>query len=230
MTKKPNKAPSVDLSQKAYSRIRKMLFHNELVAGQKIPFQELADNIEMSATPIIQALKFLEFQGIVRREPNKGYFIEPLILEEVDELFRFRSLLELSLLRETIPNLDAVGEQTLQKAHDEYLEALEGVLITQKLVTDMEFHLAIARLSGQKLRVRALRNTFDLLHLKYQTSLRYVTRNRSNNQDHGFILEAILARDVDHAASLLAAHIENSRTNACDNLIQMEQEKAGLNY
>ena len=100
MAKNTKKAPAVDLSQKAYSRIRKMLFHNELVAGQKIPFQELADDLKMSATPIIQALKFLEFQGIVRREPNKGYFIEPLILEEVDELFRFRSLLELSLLQE----------------------------------------------------------------------------------------------------------------------------------
>ena len=118
----------------------------------------------------------------------------------------------------------------MQKAHDDYLETLEGVLITKKLVADMEFHLVIARLSGQKLRVRALQNTFDLLHLKYQASLRYVTRNTSNNQDHGLILEAILARDEDRAASLLAAHIENSRTNACDNLIQMEQEKAGQGY
>ena len=102
--------------------------------------------------------------------------------------------------------------------------------ITQKLVTDMEFHLTIARLSNQALRVRTLRNTFDLLHLKYQASLRYVTRNTSNENDHGHILDAILARNTEQAQQLLADHIENSRINACDNLVQMEQEKAGLNF
>ena len=230
MAKKTEKKPSVDLTQKAYNGIRQMLFHNELVAGQKIPFQELADDMKMSPTPVVQALKFLEFQGIVWREPNKGYFIEQLKLEEVDELFRFRALLELSLLKETIAKLDADGEQALKEAHANYLDALGDVYMTKKLVTDMEFHLTIARLSNQALRVRALRNTFDLLHLKYQASLRYVTRNTSNENDHGCILDAILSRDTEQAQQLLADHIENSRINACDNLVQMEQEKAGLNF
>ncbi len=230
MSKKVEKKPSVDLTNKAYNGIRKMLFHNELVAGQKIPFQELADEMEMSATPVIQALKFLEFQGIVRREPNKGYFIEPLDLEEVDELFRFRNLLELSLLHETIERLDEEAKASLAAAHKAYLEAINGVFITKKLVADMEFHMTIARLSGQKLKVRALRNSFDLLHLKYQTSLRYVTRSQSNENDHGLILDAIYAKDIEKASSLLSDHIENSRINACDNLIRMSKEKAELGF
>ncbi len=230
MANKIGKKPNIDLTNKAYNGIRKMLFHNELVAGQKVPFQELADEMKMSATPVIQALKFLEFQGIVRREPNKGYFIEPLDLEEVDELFHFRTLLELSLLRETIDKFDDKSREILENAHNLYLDAINGLFITKKLVADMEFHMTIARLSGQKLRTRALRNTFDLLHLKYQTSLRYVTRSQSNESDHGLIFDAICNKDKEKAEYLLRQHIENSRINACENLIRMREEKDGLGF
>ena len=61
-------------AQKAYAGIRRMLFHNEIVPGQKIGYRDLAERIGMSQTPVIQALKWLEFQGLVRHEPQPGLF------------------------------------------------------------------------------------------------------------------------------------------------------------
>ncbi len=229
LTSKPKKT-SEDLSVKAYDGIRKMLFHNEIVAGQKIPFKDLALEMNMSVTPVIQALKFLEFQGLVRREPNKGYFIEPLTLEEVNEIYHFRELLEVSLIAQTIKKLDDSGIAKLQLCHDNYSESLAGVFINKKLITDMEFHLMIARLSGEKIRYKSLKNTFDLLHLKYKTSLQYVTSEKSNDKDHQYILEAIIARETETAKKLLSQHINNSRKHACLNLTRMMEEKASMFY
>ena len=226
---KVTKAPT-DLSQKAFDTIRQMLFHSEIVAGQKIPFKDLSEQMGMSVTPVIQALKYLEFQGLVRREPNKGYFIQPLKLEEVEELYTFRSLLELTLLEETIANLDATGEAALQSVHAIYLKSLDGNLSHQKLIADRNFHLEIAKLAGQPIRYRALKNIFDTLHLKYKTSLGYVTSKKSNQSDHGEILEAIIARDQDLAKTLLASHIENSKKHAYLNLQQMIAEKAQIQF
>lgn len=217
-----------DLSQKAFDTIRQMLFHNEIVAGQKIAFKDLSVQMGMSVTPVIQALKFLEFQGLVRREPNKGYFIEPLTLEEADELYRFRSLVELTLLEQAIRKLDKAGEAELRVAHVDYLESLEGNLTHRKLIADRNFHLTIGRLASQPIHFGALKNTFDLLHLKYKASLGYVTSKQSNQKDHGKILDAIIARDQNLAKSLLADHIENSRLHACLNLQQMIAEKAQI--
>lgn len=221
---------SDDLSQKAYDGIRTMLFHNEIVAGQKIPFKDLASEMSMSVTPVIQALKFLEFQGLVRREPNKGYFIEPLTLKEVNEIYKFRELLEVSLITETINKIDDAGIKQLKAYHQNYLESLQGKFINKKLISDMEFHLLIAQLSGDSIRVKSLKNTFDLLHLKYKSSLQYVTSEKSNDQDHQLILEAILAKDTKSAKSLLSKHINNSRKHACLNLERMMQEKANTFY
>ena len=57
----------------------------------------------------------------------------------------------------------------LQAVHRVYLETLNGNLPHQKLIADMNFHLTIARLSGQKIQLDALKNVFDILHLKYKT-------------------------------------------------------------
>lgn len=219
-----------DLSHKAYLGIRQMLFHNEIVAGQKVPFKELAEQMDMSITPVIQALKFLEFQGLVRREPNKGYFIEPLKLEEVEELYRFRKILELTLLEETISTLNKAGKIELQAAHDAYLESLSSNLIHQKLIADMNFHLTMARLAKQPIQFNALKNVFDFLHLKYKASLGYVSREQSNQADHGLILDAIFAADVERAKALLEKHIENSKIHAYLNLQQMIDEKAAIKF
>lgn len=184
----------------------------------------------MSVTPFIQALKFLEFQGIVRREPNKGYFIEPLSLSEIKELYNFRLLLESSLLERAIENLDKQGEEKLKESHQQYMNALEGMFMNKKLVADMNFHLTIAELSGQSLQKRALQNVFDILHLKYQISLRYVTGSKSNENDHGNILNAILERDTKLAKKLLEQHIQSSGKHSSDNVSRMIEEKAGIQF
>lgn len=230
MPKKKDPTSSGDLTQKAYNGIRQMMFHNEMVSGQKIPFKELAEQMVMSVTPVIQALKFLEFQGLVRHEPNKGYFIQSLSLGEIKELFDFRLLLETSMLEKTIASLDEQGEQALKECHQDYLNALEGMFMSKKLVADMNFHLKIAELSGQTLQMRSLKNVFDILHLRYQISLRYVTSSQSNERDHGEILDAILARDLDTARDLLVRHISSSGQHSYDNVGRMIEEKAEFQY
>jgi DNA-binding GntR family transcriptional regulator len=214
-----------DLTQKALAGIRQMLFHNEIVPGQKLPFLDLAEKMEMSATPVIQALKFLEFQGIVRRKPNKGYYIEPLSLAEVEEIYKFRELLEVSLVQETIACLDEISIQALTKAHHAYLESLKGIFINEKLLKNMEFHIVLASQSSQYIQMRSLKSTFDLLHLKYRNSLQYVTSEQSDETEHGKIFDAVLNRDTALASKYLAAHISHSRKHAVINLRRMMAEK-----
>ncbi len=76
-----------DSSQIAYQGIRHMLYTKELVPGQKIAYRDLAEKLQLSPTPIIQALKWLELQGFVTHEANRGYYMAPFSLEEIEELY-----------------------------------------------------------------------------------------------------------------------------------------------
>nr|MBP8699728.1 GntR family transcriptional regulator [Syntrophorhabdaceae bacterium] len=71
-----------DSSQIAYQGIRHMLYTEELVPGQKIAYRDLAEKLQLSPTPIIQALRWLELQGFVTHEANRGYYMAPFSLEE----------------------------------------------------------------------------------------------------------------------------------------------------
>lgn len=64
----------------------------------------------MSLTPVIHALKWLEFQELVRREPRRGYYAETISLNQIQEIYDLRKVVELSLLSETLKRLD---EKTL---------------------------------------------------------------------------------------------------------------------
>ncbi|MCG8567173.1 MAG: GntR family transcriptional regulator [Desulfobacterales bacterium] len=214
-----------DLTQKALVGIKKMLFHNEIVAGQKLPFRELASKLGMSATPVIQALKFLEFQGLVNRKPNKGYYIEPVTLSEVEEIYKFREQLEVALVRETIQRLDDEGIALLRQSHQDYLDSLKSIFINEKLLKNMGFHITLASLSGQHIRLQSLKTTFDLLHLKYKNSLQYVTSEQSDRTEHSKIFEAVMDRDGDTASQILSNHISHSRKHAILNLKRMMEEK-----
>ncbi|MDP2268665.1 MAG: GntR family transcriptional regulator, partial [Deltaproteobacteria bacterium] len=83
---KNNKKEREDSGQIAYQGIRHMLYNKELVPGQRIAYRDLAERLDLSPTPIIQALKWLEIQGFVQHEPNRGYIMAPFSLKEIEEL------------------------------------------------------------------------------------------------------------------------------------------------
>ena len=77
---------SPDLVEKAYIGLKRWIFNNQLVSGQKLTYQDLADGLEMSKTPIIYALNRLENEGFVSRKVNRGYYISEMDNGETPQL------------------------------------------------------------------------------------------------------------------------------------------------
>lgn len=107
--KKDKPAGKPDLTLTAYNAIRQMLFYNEIHPGQKIKYKDLAGRIGVSMTPVIQALKWLEFRNIVRHEPNRGYYINEISLKEIAEVYNTRLLIEVALVSDVMARLDETG-------------------------------------------------------------------------------------------------------------------------
>ena len=221
-------ANGLDHSQQAYKGIRRMLYHKELVPGQKIAFRELAEQLHMSPTPIIQALKWLEIQGFVRHEPHRGYHIEPFSLQEVEEIYELRELLELSLLPAAIDQLDEAGTQQLETALKAHLSAVREFYLKERLFKNMEFHLALAELSKKETQLRILRNIFDLLFLKYGGNYLPIASLTSVDQEHQEIFDCVVSRDLRGAKAVLSQHISNVKRQVLQSLRQMLDEDEDL--
>jgi DNA-binding GntR family transcriptional regulator len=207
-----------------------MLFHKEIGSGQKIACRDLANRLKMSPTPVIQALKWLEFQGLVRHEPERGYYTEPFSLEEVEEIYELRELVEVSLIPETLKHLDEEGIKRLQVALDAHLSAAREIYLNGRLLTDMEFHLTLASLSGRHLHQRMLRNLFDLLYLKYRGSFLSVRPMEYVDSEHQKIFESVVSRDLQRAQETLSQHISGIRRDVLMSLHRMIDEKESSKF
>ncbi|PKN66734.1 MAG: GntR family transcriptional regulator [Deltaproteobacteria bacterium HGW-Deltaproteobacteria-15] len=219
-----------DSSQKAYTGLRRMLYQKELTPGQKIAYRELAERLEMSPTPIIQALKWLEIQGFVRHEPNRGYSVAPSSIEEVEEIYELRQLLEPSLLPSAIERLDRKGEELLKRALEAHLSAVREVYLKERLFKNTEFHLALAALSGKETQLRMLRNIFDLLFLKYGGNYLPLSSLEAVDREHQEIFDLVVARDLRGAKKVLSEHIQNVKKQVLGSLRQILKEQEALGF
>jgi len=230
----PPPSPSADAAmghtRKAYLGIRNMMLHNELAPGQKIAYRDLAERLGMSQTPIIQALKWLEFQQLVRHEANRGYFTAPIDLQEVAEIYEVRETLELSLLPTVIQRIDKKGLQTLRSALDAHLKASREIYLAERLKRDMAFHLTLAELSGNNVRGKILRDLFDLLYLKYSGNVLFSTSMESADADHQALFDSIAQGDLKTARRILSRHIRRVRDHVLKGLRQITnaRNQAGI--
>lgn len=198
-----------------------MLFHNEIVAGQKISYRDLSERLGMSQTPIIQALKWLEFKQLVRHEPNRGYYTASISLKEVEEIYDLRELIELNQLPITLKRIDGKGLRRLKTALDAHLKASRNVYLYDRLLRDMEFHLTLSELSGRKVQHQTLSNLFDLLYLKYGGEFLFSSSMDSADEDHKELFGFIERRDLKGAKRVLSRHILRVKAHVLKSVRQM---------
>jgi DNA-binding GntR family transcriptional regulator len=217
-----------DIAQDAYEGIRRMLFHNEIVPGQKISYRELAEKLNVSLTPVIQALKRLEHQGLVRHETNRGYFTAPMSIDEVEEIYDTRELIEVSLLPAVLYNLNDAGVNRLRKLLVDKKSTPKESYLNQRLIKDREFHLAIASISGRKTQLQLLEYLFDLLYLKYRGSLLFIAAEKKVGSLHQDLLSALESKDLKKARQTMKQHFRVVKKHALKSLNSMIAEKEQL--
>lgn len=196
-----------DLTYKAYNAMRQMLFYNEIQPGQKIKYKDLANRIGVSMTPVIQALKWLEFRNIVRHEANKGYYINKVSLKEITEVYNARLLIEVALVPDTMKNLNSDGIKKLKKALEKYKTAVAEDNYYKRIMTDMEYHMCLASLADSKIQLKMLQELFDVLLLRYSRNLYFSSVMDTSLKEHSDIFECIEKRDEAGLSKTLTYHI-----------------------
>jgi DNA-binding GntR family transcriptional regulator len=225
--KKTTKKLREDSTQIAYHGIRHMLYNKELVPGQRIAYRDLAEKLELSPTPIIQALKWLELQGFVLHEANRGYSMAPFSLKEIEELYELRELIEPSLIPATIEKIDKKGISELKAALEAHLSAEREFYLKERLFKNRDFHMILASLSGKATQIRILNNVFDMLFLKYGGNYFPISSLSASDQAHQEVFDAVALRSLERAQSILKNHLTNVKIQVMSSIkkILAEQER-----
>ena len=179
-----------------------------LNAGDRLRETELAERLGVSRTPIREAIRQLEADGIVRHMPRQGATLRMLCYTEVMELYEMRTVLEGTAARLAARSASDIEIEELEAQNHALAElgdTPEAVLLNR------QFHASIldaAKNRFLKRSVRALQKTFLILG---PTTLTEAGRAQSAIEEHYGILEAIKARDGALAEAAMRSHIERAQ-------------------
>jgi len=130
----------VTLREQVYAQIRQAIFERTLKPGDHIQERELTPLLNISRTPLREALGLLERDGLVQYFPNRGWFVTKYTPPEIEEIFAIRSGLENLAADLIIERLTETDFADLQARIDELGEAIRADDVPRKYRLDMEFH------------------------------------------------------------------------------------------
>lgn len=200
-----------------YGRLRADILAGRLVPGQRLKFPDLSRDYETSVGAAREALTRLAGAGLVRAQPHQGYAVAPLSHEDLAELTQARVEVESLVLRLSVLHGDMQWESQAVAAHHllertPFLAADDAAHPSDAWsAAHAAFHLAL--LSGCHNRrlldtARGLREEAEL-YLQWSVSFG-LEPDRDLPGEHRALLEAVTARDADHAAELLRDHIAHT--------------------
>src|SRR5690606_13229721 len=176
----PVSAASDSTVDRVYNQLRSMAIGYEFKPGEKLNEVALAKRLEVSRTPLREALNRLGIEGLLRFQPGKGFFCRDLDVHEIFNLYELRN---------------ATGPEPGDRSVAELVDL------------DESFHETLLALSGNTEMLRVLRNINARIRFVRWIDMRLGDR-RNSQLEHRRIVEALLARDEAACVGLLEKHIE----------------------
>lgn len=192
------------------TELRNMIGAGKLAPGQQIVQESLSTTLGVSRVPIREALRVLEGEGQVVHMPNRGYFVANLSVEDFEEVYRIRALLEEEAIRVAVPLLTDEDIDYIEGILTEVEEAAHNRKISGLTETNRRFHFAIFEASNMPRLVKMIRTLWDATDAYRGVYFASPSNLNEMEHEHRDMVLALRARDAQQVISLQAIHRENS--------------------
>lgn len=208
-----------------FNTLRQAIITGEFAPGERLMEIVLAERLGVSRTPVREAIRKLELEGLVVMVPRKGAEVARITEESLKEVLEVRCALEELAVVLACQRIDEEGRANLKKAHEEFVTAVAQKDILEIATTDEAFHECIFELTNNK---RLLQIITNLKEQMYRYRMEYV-KDRTFHQDlvneHERLLNAIVTGDEKEAEAIMKHHIHNQEEIILQNIHQQENEK-----
>lgn len=219
----------VSLRKQAYTQVKQKILTGELPAGSVVSELSLSKEIDIGRTPVREAIRQLELDGLVEQIPRYGTIVCKPSRQDLIELYQIREALEpyavgLAIEKisdEEITILGTLCEKMLAIA-DEFKKSgdkhLEGNLLKLFVTVDMTFHMLLIRAGGNQ-RIEKIVDDMRMFNRLFitQRHLHDLPVITNAHHFHEQIVEAIRQKDADGVRELIVRHIQTGFQQALEN-------------
>ncbi|WP_067728613.1 GntR family transcriptional regulator [Oceanobacillus damuensis] len=187
------------------SILRQAILKGVFKPGERLVQTELAEQIGVSRMPVREALKTLELEGLVTLEPHKGAVVRSITVEDVEEIYELRSVIESLVLKKSIPNLNEENVRALNEMHIQMLKTTD-----KETYVDLNRRFHSLLYSGcDSDRLKSFMETIS--HGLAQDTPHIIPGQiEKSNMEHEKILEAISSKNIKKAREELEYHIKRT--------------------
>jgi len=213
---------TLSLIEEAYRGIKQLIYNQQLVPGQRLVYDDLARILNMSRTPVINALNRLEQQGLVVSESFRGFYVKPMDLQEVWDAFGLREAIETYTVELAISKASNDDFKILEEKLREHENYQPSYYDRKKLFLDAAFHLQIAEMTGNRVLKYHLRMNFEHVYLRAKLDDYDVDRMAKTPGEHRELLKQMRNRNVLGSVATIRKHIQTARSYVIACLSKME--------
>jgi DNA-binding GntR family transcriptional regulator len=197
------------LREVVFNSLREAIIMGELKPGMRLMEVQLSEKMGVSRTPVREAIRKLELEGLVRMIPRKGAHVADLSVKDIMDVLEVRASLD-GLATALSASRISEGElKELRQVQIQFTSYMERDNLQGTVKKDVEFHDIIYRSSRNDKLIQIVSNLSEQVHRFRIIYLKDYSSPRNVAKEHTEIIEAISGKDPEVAQKIAAKHIKN---------------------
>ena len=208
-----------------FKTLRQAILKGELEPGERLMEIQLAERLGVSRTPIREAIRKLELEGLVLMIPRKGAEVAEITRQDMEDVLEVRTALEELAVKDACDHITDAQLSELKKASNEFKKALlEGKDLVTCADADMHFHDVILSATNNRRLIQMLNNLSEQM---YRYRMEYLKDERTHKtliEEHDAIRRALKKHDKVKAGAAIRVHIDNQKRSILESLTEKEED------
>ena len=209
-----------------FNTLRQAILKGELKPGERLMEIQLANKLGVSRTPVREAIRKLELEGLVLMIPRKGAEVAEITRQDMEDVLEVRTALEELAVKDACDHITDAQLSELKKASNEFKKALlEGKDLVTCADADMHFHDVILSATNNRRLIQMLNNLSEQM---YRYRMEYLKDERTHKtliEEHDAIRRALKKHDKVKAGAAIRVHIDYQKRSILESLTEKEEDE-----
>lgn len=207
-----------------FQTLRQAILKGELKPGERLMEIHLAQKLGVSRTPVREAIRKLELDGLVLMIPRKGAVVAEITVSDMEDVLEVRMALEELAVKQACRRITQEQMKELAGYAEEFKKSLQGDDLAVSAQADVAFHEVIYQATGNKRLIQILSNLREQMYRYRMECLKDRQSHAQLLNEHKEILQALGSRDEKAALKWISCHIARQKESIISALTQKEQQ------
>ncbi len=207
-----------------FQTLRQAILRGTLQPGERLMEIHLAQKLGVSRTPVREAIRMLQLDGLVTMVPRRGAVVAEITISDLEDVLEVRAALEELAARKACQNMTPERLTRLRETAGRFAECLKKDDLMASAQADVEFHEIICEATQNRRLIQILNNIREQIYRYRLENLKDKTSHANLVEEHTVICQALEAHSEEAASEAIRIHIENQKQSIIESL-HMEEEK-----